>query len=156
MTSYMHALGSLSPSLSGAARASDIVAALAPPVRSGSSTAALVKPPEEKSVGPIVASLVPGVIGAGVGAVVFRGKHPWLGGLTGFALASTAHPIVTGRGRRRAMFQLGVEGAGIAGSLAWKKHPFWGWVAGIAGGVVATAMFDGSPARELYDKWKRG
>jgi len=152
---YMEVLGTVTPAAGGAKRVRDIVAALAPPVRTGG-PAALVRT-DAGSKAPTVkdaaVAVVPGVLGGAVGAYAWK-NHRILGFLVGHAVASTVHPLVTGKKRKEAMFQLGVEGAGIAGALAWKKHPFFGWLAGGVAGMLATGLIKSSPTRALYDKWK--
>jgi hypothetical protein len=160
--SYADILGDASPTVRSGQRVAEIVAALAPPVRSDDvdgdtppapATTALVKiEPKSEPIGPLM-PFVPGLIGGAVGAVAWK-KHRVLGFLAGHAVAASAIPIARGYGdeRRRALFQLGIEGAGIGGALLLKKHanlnPALGWAVGILGGVAVTALIPGSPANE--------
>lgn len=149
MATYTELLGNISPTAQGARRAADIVAALAPP---DENKTALVKKEQTTAAKSAALSMVPGVVGAGVGALVW-GEHRVLGALAGHAVASNALPLLRGgAARKRALCRLAVEGAGVVGALVFEKHPVIGWVAGIAAGVAVTAFVDGSPTRELWNK----
>lgn len=143
-------LGSISPTARGVGRGASIVAALMPPAKAADG--AIVKA-ERESASSAVLKFVPGLAGAGVGALVWK-KHRVLGALLGHAVVGNVLPIVRGGAdRKRAMCQLGVEGAGIAGSLLWDEHPIFGWGAGILAGAAVTAFIKGSPTNELWKKW---
>lgn len=151
MGKYGDMLGAISPSASGVAHAADVVAALTPPARTGTEIAKSDEP--TPSVSRSVMALVPGVLGAGVGALTWKG-HRVLGAVSGHAIASTALPIIRGGAdRKRALCQLGVEGAAVAGSLMWEEHPFAGFFGGLVAGAVVSAFVPGSPANELYKKY---
>ena len=145
---YSEILGNVSPTIMGAARAADVVAALAPPPAAEGTTAMVKKEEPAPTMTQAVVGVTPGVLGAVAGAFMWR-KHWVLGGLAGHALASNAMPMWRGgKERKRAFYNLAVEGTGIAGALYFKKHPVVGWLGGILAGSVATSFFSDSPAAE--------
>lgn len=157
----MHVLGNISPTMTGARRASDILAALAPPpAEEATPPKALAKlePPKtemRQSPGAAALGLAPGLVGAAVGAVMWS-DHRVLGALAGHALASNAYPIVKGDSveRTRALCGLGVEAAGIGGALLWENHPVLGWGLGVIAGSIATSFVPNSGARDAWDNIK--
>jgi hypothetical protein len=114
----------------------------------------MVKAEPKADVKKVALALVPGVIGAGVGALVWK-DHRLLGALAGHAVASTAVPIWRGGAeRKRGLCQLGIEGAGVVGALLWEKHPVVGWLGGVTAGALVTAFVPGSPAQKAYKDLK--
>lgn len=153
MGKYGDMLGAISPSAMGVRHAADVVAALTPPTRSGTEIAKADEP--TPSVSRSVLALVPGVLGAGVGALTWK-KHRVLGAVAGHAVASTALPIIRGGAdRKRALCQLGVEGAAVVGSLMWEEHPILGFCAGLLTGAAASALVPGSAANDMWRKWRK-
>jgi hypothetical protein len=148
MKKYVEVFGAVSPSVNGAKRATDIVAALAPP----SGSHALVPARRNTILGAEVSGMLPGVVGAVAGALVWK-RHPVLGVLAGHAIGANAKELLSGD-RKKAMCHVAVEGAGILGALKYKKHPVLGWVGGTVAGAVATSFVSGSPASEAWKKLK--
>lgn len=162
MSSYMESLGEMSSSARSAKHAANIVAAMTPPPRvtvsgAGDTTALVpVKATEPKeSVAKSIVGLAPGVVGGGVGAVLWK-NHRYLGFAAGHALGSNVYPMFRGttQEKKSAMCRLGVEGAGIAGALLWKKHSLFGWLAGIAAGMAAVSVVPGNPVLSELKKLK--
>ena len=152
MSKYTTVMG-VSPTASGAKKAADIVAALAPP---SSKSTAMVAAGGSSLVGE-AKKMAPGLAGAGVGYFAWK-KHPVLGILAGHAVGSNAMELATGD-RKKALCNLAVEGAGIYGALKYGKgrtgRSVLGYVAGAVAGAVATYFVPGSPARDAYDKWRK-
>jgi hypothetical protein len=158
--SYTHVLGNIAPSLNGARRASDILAALAPPPQESTPKALAKlepKPQVRESAAHAALGLAPGLVGAAIGAVAWK-NHRVLGALAGHALASNVYPIVRGgpAERTRALCGLGVEAAGIGGALLYPAHPVVGWLGGVVVGAVVTSFVPGSGAQEAWEKIKAG
>lgn len=128
----------MNPVANQARGAADIVAALLPPSNVNPQGA----PPAPKaSVGKMLLSFAPGVLGAAVGYKMVK-RHRVLGALGGLAVGAAAIPLVKGGGdnRTRALAMLGVAAAGTAGSLLLKKHNVLGYVGGTALGIGATML----------------
>lgn len=162
MKRYVDVLGSASHSFHGAKRATEIVAALAPPPRSDltiGAAAAVAKKDDSDSAGKIALELTPGVVAGAAGAFAWK-SHRVLGFLAGHAIGASAVPFLRNEGndRRAALCQLGVEGAGVAGALYFgrKSTPkaILGWVGGLIAGAVATSFVQGSPMNVAYNKAK--
>jgi hypothetical protein len=147
MKKYVEVFGAVSPSAGAVSRAGDIVAALAPPP---ATSHAMV--PASHTVGATVKSLVPGAVGAAIGAFAWK-KHPVLGLVMGFAVGDNAMELWKGD-RTKAVCKLAVEGAGVVGALKFKKHPVLGFIGGALAGAVATSFVDGSPAKDAWKKLK--
>lgn len=145
MKKYSDALSGCSTTVLGVHRAADIVAALTPPPDSGAPAPAKPEPVAGK-----VVRFVPGLVGAGIGATVWR-EHRVLGALSGYAAVNAGYAYTQGQ-KKKAVCQLVVEGSGVAGALMWKKRPVLGWLSGIAAGAAATYFVKGSPVRDLVKK----
>jgi len=139
----------VSSSAAGVKKAADIVAALAPPSKKD----AMVPAGESKSVVTEAKKFAPGLVGAAAGYYVGGKKHhPILGALVGHALGDNAKDLYDGD-RKRAACNVAVEVAGVVGALKYKKHPVVGYVVGALAGAVATYFaYDGSAARDAYNK----
>lgn len=148
MKNYMDIITGASPTARGAARAADIVAALAPPAKS-SAVATSAAHSSESFTGKLV-RFVPGVAGAGVGFFAWK-KHRVLGALAGHAVVGSAYEFYKGD-RTKAVCDLAVEGAGVAGALWYKKRPWAGWLGGVLAGAVATYFVPGSPIKDQVAK----
>lgn len=152
MREYTNALSGASTTVEGVRQAADILAALAPPTI-GVGSAALVKS-NQTSVTKKVVAFVPGVVGSGIGAVLWK-DHRILGALVGHAAVTGGWEFYKGD-KKKAACQFAVEGAGVAGALLYKKHPALGWASGIVLGAAATYFVPGSPVRRFVDSgdWK--
>lgn len=149
---YMEMLGQVSPSMGGARRVRDMVAALTPPATGGA--AALMKQDQPRpSAADAALGMVPGLVGGGLGALAWK-RHRVLGFLAGHAVGSVVRPLVTGKGRMQAFTQVGVDAAVIGGALLWKKHPFWGGVIGLLAGATVAGFVKDSASRDIFNKWK--
>ena len=153
------AFAGVSPTIMGAQRAADLIAAaLTPPVGSPGAAVAAPKPSIMEKVKPFA----PGAVGAAAGYYFGKKKHhPIIGALAGHAVANSAYEFYQGR-KTEAFCDLAVEGAGILGALYYKKAPVLkrgnavtGYIGGLLIGAVATYFVDGSPVKQAVAKYRK-
>lgn len=146
----------VAPAGAGVKRATDIVAALAPPDKKADPGTAMVPAKQSPPLSAAVKTVVPGAVGAVGGYLVGkRYRHPILGALLGHAVADGAYKMVRGATASAVACDVAVEGAGVAGALMWKKHPVVGYLTGVIAGVAGMIAFvPNSPQRIRYDRWK--
>jgi hypothetical protein len=78
------------------------------------------------------------IAGAGVGAYLYRDRHPFLGLLGGASLGRNVPALLNVAQRKEAIGNLITTAAGIYGSLSWKKHQVLGYLLGHIAGNVAS------------------